>query len=649
MNTPEKKLKRGLPASLLLLLLAIFVVAVLLFSYKDLLSPSLSTLSVRDTPLRYSTSLTDLGAPEGQWLSGFPSYSSFSVPLARDAKFRKATLNFRATVDVSEKAVASLRIAINDVRTHEQVLRPGRNKIRLQLPVEPDQKDESEIRVSMSLDGEIGDMICHEDDENGAVVHILPETNIKVHLAEPIYSVRDVMALLPRDVTIALPTKPNNRHWVSFASDLGVRLSHLGYEVSFAPLGDIESMLERLDGNGLIVLGDLTSLEEKAFVSHDEYDEVAVPPIIVGDVADQRLLGITSPTPDAIAKLLTTPLERVASLATNNPIQLTTADLLGKTVQLDELNVDTSVQQIKFKKNWWINYSLADMPDGKIPNKLKLAFQLPAGPSEFIHMVHVELNNQLVGSYRVKAPGRADLLLALPREHHQLRNRLSVNLQRYRDLGGCQVADARYPIQLLPDSALLFSDARSVVEGFADMPKQFRRGLQVRMPLKFTGDEAPAALNVLLPVLAEFLPFDDRADFLWVKEDSEAAPTKPYIAFQHVPPSTATKLKLEETQLIVTQQSTVPQAIELVDKVISVEHVISRYKSSKSNRNVAVHGLVVLHSENTPKKVQAKFAWQDTVILPDRDMPIEVLSNGSIPHISATRLDKHSDYKIEAR
>lgn len=634
------------------LTVTVLLIAALFGFFSDLITPPFNK---GEDPLRYSRTLEELRMPEGQWLSGLPSYASFEIPLPLDVHVKKANVDLNMITDVNENAVASLRVSINGRRVYETTLSTGRKKLTLQFPIEYGLDQGKRLRVAVSLIGAVGGNICIDDEDAGAMVQVLPDSGIQVQLREPVYSVRDAFAMMPTEIKIALPVLKDNKAWMRLAAAIGVHLSHLDYDVSFIPLGELAQIVKRFPDAGIIALGDIQTLVQKGFDTGNSLGESA-PKLMTSSVENRLVLGITSTdATEAISVLASNPMLSLASRRGSSPHKLTDlrSSVTDRDVSLNSFGVDSTVQQVRFRRSWTVRYAIPDMPGAEIPERLRVRIRLPEGPSDFVNLVHVELNDNLIGSQRTLSPGDSDMVFELPRSLQRLRNKLLITLQRQRDETGC--LEVRFPVQILPDSALLLSSrqANADAEGFIELPRFFNAGMRVLVPSDYAGTEAPETLSVLLPVLAEFLAFGEIPDIDITDPSSDEIPTTPFMAYQYTPAGTDAivyqPLQYSNGKRIVVDDNggRVVQDIDLINKAIAVEHVVSR-KLIDKKRDVyqTTQGLVVTRSENSPKLIHADFGWENVLVFPDKEEGFEILKDGQIPLREDMRRDNGLLYHL---
>jgi hypothetical protein len=129
----DRPRERRVPRSAIAFLgVAVLLVAGLLVWGDELRSPTGDVLDLSSVPseLSYERTLADLGTTEGIWLSGFPSYASFTVPLPADSGVvGTSELVLQLDQDVSPNEVVVLRTSVDGRRVREQTLDAGRTDV----------------------------------------------------------------------------------------------------------------------------------------------------------------------------------------------------------------------------------------------------------------------------------------------------------------------------------------------------------------------------------------------------------------------------------------------------------------------------------------------------------------------------------------
>ena len=155
--------------------------------------------------------------------------------------------------------------------------------------------------------------------------------------------------------------------------------------------------------------------------------------------------------------------------------------------------------------------------------------QVPVTSDDSRWLVQVEVNGQLAGSERLRGGDAAqEVRVAIPAGVEMLRNELAVSLTRDRDLGGCNMRQTEYDVQVLPSSRLVLGGTGT---GFTRIPSTFTRGFVVNLASSAT--ERPAGtLTGLVPTLAEFSGWQQQPRFAW-----DAVPARRPFLYVGEPPA----------------------------------------------------------------------------------------------------------------
>ena len=492
---------------------------------------------------QYQVSFADAGHEDGLVVSGYPSYASATLPLVRDQKTRAVRLVLNGRQDVSQDAVTALRVTVNGRRVMERVLAPGQRDFNWVFDLSDQLDGSTEARIGVQLAGDVSAEVCHSDRSMGAVLSLAPDSGLEIELQGPLTSVRDVLALTPRHVVIALDQGDD---WFEISTRLGARLNRNGFAVTMMDLADataaVESGLE-----GVILAGSRENLQRAGFMP---VGEGAPAGASLWRRAGATMVAVTDPERIDTVRFLTSELSTIARGASVDPVQFLSAQ--GPAVlTLDALGVDTSVQQVSDRREWRFTYELANAPEGRVAEGVGLDFRLPDGPSGVTTVAHVALNGQLIDSRRLGGSGQVRYRVDLPAQGQGLNNEIAIALQRQREDGGCEISQQRYPVQLASDSALLF-DAGPQGRGFTALPAQFARGLDVRLPDMMSSGQRLVIARVTAEALALFAPSDAVLNYQFVASDNgRSEPVeRPFLAINTTPANVRSPLRVYADRLV---------------------------------------------------------------------------------------------------
>ncbi|WP_440958072.1 hypothetical protein ACFELO_12370 [Oceanicaulis sp. LC35] len=557
----------------------------------------------------YEVSFADAGHEDGLVVSGYPSYASATLPLVRDQKTRALRLVLNGRQDVSNEAVTALRVTVNGRRVMERVLAPGQRDFNWVFDLTDQLDGSTEARVGVQLAGDVSAEVCHSDRSMGAVLSLDPNSGVEIELDGPLTSVRDVLALTPRHVVIALD---DGDDWFEIATRLGARLNRNGFVVTMMDIADaplaVEAGLE-----GVILAASRENLQRAGF---QPVGDGAPAGASLWRRAGATMVAVTDPERIDTIRFLTSELSTIARGVSVDPVQFLSTQ--GPAVlTLEALGVDTSMQQVSDRREWRFDYELANAPHGRVADGVGLDFRLPDGPSGVTTVAHVALNGQLIDSRRLAGAGQVRYRVDLPAQGQGLTNEIAVALQRQRDDGGCEISQQRYPVQLSSDSALLFDGARNE-RGFTALPQSFANGLEVRLPDMMSAQQRLVMARVAAETLALFAPADTVLSYRFVPTDNgRSEPVgRPFLAINNAPANVQSPLRVYADRLVMQAGEGMDVDVRALSDLTLLQ--VSRAELSPAELNgapVYVPGLVVHAIDDAPSMLGAYLGQGTTAII----------------------------------
>lgn len=553
--------------------------------------------------------LGSVGERDGLIVSGFPAYASTTLPLVRDQEPKSVRLVLTGEQDISERSTIALRLTVNGRRIMERVLAPGRREFTWVFDLTEDVIDAPQAQIALQLLGDLPADLCHNDRSMGAVIALSPESGLEIDLARPLTSLRDALALMPRDVRIAMAEGPE---WFETAARLGGRLNRDGYRIEMIDIGQAgEAALDTT--RGLILLAPPETLRRAGFTR--ERTEAGASLYQRGAAS---YVALTDPGRFETIRFLTSELLSLARTDQIDPVVFDAAGRRADLVPVSEFGVDTTIQNVAEGREWRLDYTLAAMPGGLIPDAIYLDMRLPEGPEGFTNLAHVELNGELIDSRRLQSGEGNMFSVALPAERQALSNELAVVLQRHRDQGGCEITQRRYPVQLSESSGLVVA-AGDGASGFTALPGAFSQGVVVRLPDTIDAAERLVAARITAETIAHFVPKDAPIRFeSAMTENGESGPIElPFIAINNAPSNTDAPLRIIADRLIV--ESDVPggrtdvRALADLTVLQSVSAAIADPRDAR--RTIAVPGLTVHAIDEAPAIGAAALGRQRVAIV----------------------------------
>ncbi|BDT86887.1 hypothetical protein GV791_18265 [Nocardia cyriacigeorgica] len=459
----------------------------------------------------FSTSLADLGRPDGTWLTSDAPSTSFLVDLPVDSARDQTRIQLSGSTQVAEDSTVFLIVSVDGQQIYQRELPRGENPLDDLIDIPGRAAADGQVRVQVRTRGNLHHETCTSDRAAGMVIHLDPATVVEAALDEPIHTVRDAVATWGHSLTL-VPTDLSDQ-WRSTAAELGIALTRAGYEVTY------RDELPDSQVHNAILLGPAQRLADTT--DWDAAEGLGTEDgVALGTVGHTPVLAVVEADPGVISQLLTTPAVVTADQGATDPQAVATAARTGDAVGLDALGTDLSEAQITESHRWRARYALAQLPGARLPRAVRVAFQLPASPPDLTWLLNVELNGRLVDS-RPLAHTSEPFSIPLPPDAQLLDNTLTLTVQRDRDLGGCDVRVSSYPIQLLATSALELGDDPG--SGFTAVARELAAGPVIYLPAADSRDTTDL-LDAAVPVLARFLPAQQPPQFRWNAEPAGGAP-----------------------------------------------------------------------------------------------------------------------------
>jgi len=558
----------------------------------------------------HKVSFEDSGSRDGLVVSGFPSYASTSLALVRDQAPRTVRLVLSGEQDVSPEAVTALRVTVNGRRVMERVLAPGRRSFNWVFDLTQELSNEPGARVAFQLMGDLPDHLCHNERSMGAMVSFDARSGLEIELDGPLSSVRDVMALTPRKVTIALQ---EGEAWLELAARLGASLSRNGYQVDMINLADAAARL-RPGERGVILAASPEALQRAGFNPVRERTSAGAG---LYRRAGVTMVALTDPARFDTVRFLTSEAASMARGDSIDPVAFNVRQGQTPLIPVSTFGVDTSIHNITNSREWRFDYALSQMPGGRLPEALTVDLRLPEGPDGFTNIAHVQLNGQMIDSRRVAAGMNNRYAVALPAARQGLGNDIAITVQRHRDEGGCAISQQRFPVQLSDESGLVASQTGRG-EGFASLPRDFAGGLTVRLPSGLSGQERLVIARVTAETLARFAPHDAALDFQFTETDNgiSRAIDRPFLSVNATPSNAQAPLRVYADRVVMDADGGSQVDVRALSNLTLLQASRARINpDAPQSRAVYAPGLIINAIDNAPSMYGARFGSQWVAIV----------------------------------
>ncbi|WP_404406418.1 hypothetical protein [Pelagibacterium halotolerans] len=345
-------------------------------------------------------------------LAGFPDRTQVRFPLPSGLDAQQGELNLTIRSDIADGGDGRLSVAVNGRPRGEIVLNEGIAEHKIDIAVERGDLLGAYLEVELAANGTTtGGQICPTSAVNsGAAITLAEQSVLTVETASPVEG---------GDVIVATMQQPFNVH-------LGET------EMEQARAIGLAHYLSRRGIDTVFSEGDRTPALELV----PEADE----PLTTRD-GDVVLAGGAAG------------LRRIAALRASLP------ETVGWPAFAADFDVTTTEVDFRGKRHWRLQYDLAALENGMMPERLDVA--LKTGPltpgSDWL--VHVSLNGHLLESRRLD--GQADVerwSVALPSSLQYISNALDIELVD--TSSSDDVCEARLSVkaQLLPETRLVIAD-----------------------------------------------------------------------------------------------------------------------------------------------------------------------------------------------
>lgn len=449
----------------------------------------------------YRRTFDEVASPGVIRLAGFPTAASMTLPVPVDAQPSNITIHLDGESQLAVSGQFTLTVFAGGQPVRQIALQPGNTTISSTIDVDPTAISNGSVRLLFKVDGVPTRPKCTLDDRGtGSLVIIKGTSYLGADLAGSITTVRDRMASLFHDVTIYTPVNladgADAAQWYETAQNLGIALTQTGYQVRYAALPTRDTDIEP---NGSILIGSLAALKQAGWRTTSTKPSA----IVVGKVASAAVLAVTAPMPLA-GVYLTSPALAAGDSPSGWARQLTLTGSAPNRVSLDTLGITTTPLQIADSHTWNINYSLADMPAGRVPARFAAYFSTPSGLTGWNWQVTVTLNNRVLYDGPLASGVHQAVVVDLPASGQRLQNGLSVTVQRDRITGGCDQRTTPYTVQLEPGSGFVVGGAGDPGE-LVNAPSHLQHTDSVVVQAS-AARESQNALTATVPTLAAVLP-----------------------------------------------------------------------------------------------------------------------------------------------
>jgi hypothetical protein len=509
-----------------------------------------SAASARIGMIASQISLADVGFGAGFRFANLGGRREIFVPVPRGADINPTDLVLTLDDMSAHDARRNLEVQIND-RSVAAIALDGKSIGRVvRIPLTSVRPRDGFLKLSFLYSGAATQDRCIDVRYVGDSLTIRPESAVQIDVvSKGMLDVATTVALLPRDVVVALPSRrltPSD-----FASALTVArfLTASGRRVSFRRGGNLSEFVARNEAGrwsgGLVIIGtadDVTGQTDLPLVT------VAGPSAGFGSIAVVSVAGLPAllvsdaTTPARASRLLASPslaMTRGVNAASVGAVP--TPKLPSDRISFDQLSVAPALGEVFGRAELAIAISNRSLPAGTFMSRLLLDITVAPDEAGEKAVVSVFVNEHLLGSTIAASGEPTRLDLALPAGLVGNAANIRAVVQRRSSQGDCRFEPQGYPAQILGSSSLILGTAATRPHDFSDLSARWADGIEVLIP--DTAGENPAPfLGLLSSVLSMLSPDTAPVTVKFTAAGSPAVPTAAFIAVSNVPPKGATPL-----------------------------------------------------------------------------------------------------------
>jgi hypothetical protein len=486
-----------------------------------------------------SIALADIGFKDGIRLANLGARREVFVPLPQDANVKLAELTLSYDDLTAFKARRNLEVLVND-RSIAAVPLEGNDTGRtLRVPLVGTSVRDGFIKLTFLYSGAATPDRCIDVRYVGDSLTIRPDTAIDVEFhAGALRDVTTIAALMPRDVTVALPERALSGSEFAAALTVARALAATGRRSDFSVGPAKESEPAEADGrqrwmHGMIVIG-------APVTGAIPGDSAATVPgvlsaIRVGGMPALLLSDVT--TSMRAARLLATPamaaargMARVAVAGVAKP-QLPT-----DRVTFDQLGLRSPPVDVYGRAELSATLDTRKLPANTQASRLALDVLVAPDGAGDKAVVSLFINGHFLASTVAATDGPTHLEQPLPEGLVGTVANINVVVQRRSAAGDCRFEPQGYPAQILGSSAVILSPS-GMPHDFADLATRWANGIEVLVPPDAARQPQHdiALLSAVLSALSpQIAPVTVRF------AEPGAAPSAPFIAVSTMPPQGAT-------------------------------------------------------------------------------------------------------------
>ncbi len=502
-----------------------------------------------------SIALADLGFKNGIRLANLGARREIFMPLPQDADLKVSELTLSYDDLTAFKARRNLQVLVNDLSVAAVPLEGSGVNRTLSVPLAGISVRDGFIKLTFLYSGAATPDRCIDVRYVGDSLTIRPSTAINVEFnADAIHGVTTIAALMPHNVTVALPERALSASELAAALTVGRALTATGRHSEFSTGVNPPAATSDADGRrhwtrGTIVIG----APYTGAIPADAANEIpgTLSAIRVGGVPALLLSDVS--TSLHAARLLATPLLSAArGMASVAVADVTKPQVSTDLITFNQLGLRSPAVDVYGRAKLTAAIDLRELPANKHPSRLALdVLVAPDGAGEKA-VVSLFINGYFLASTVAVTDGPTRFEQPLPEGLVGTVANIAVVVQRRSAAGDCHFEPQGYPAQILSSSAVILSPAETPYD-FADLATRWTDGVEVLVPpdaARHPRHDLALLTGVLSALSPQFAPVTVRL------AEPGSSPSAPFVAVGSVPPQGASpRVRFDRGQVAVKDRS----------------------------------------------------------------------------------------------
>lgn len=423
-----------------------------------------------------AVSVADLGFLGGWTFEGLGAHQrSFHFPIPQHTPIREARFRLGYTAAAGLMPHSILRVEVNGQPLHSRQLHhEGSQWIELSIPQEAFRGEKRDF-ISLTLHASLlmTDDRCIDERVRAGFLHLDPSSSLQLTLGATDDTISGAWERLPRHTTVSLSADADELSFVNalqvthqlIREGKQVEITHLPQlgDILIAPAAELETALGKqaggaeawasADANANLRLLNLPGRQIITLAPEDRHAPAA----------------LTGSGWLPLAHAPATTVRRAESLHSQPPAS-------AEEIALSRLSKDWEIREVARGAEWHVPLGANRTPVGLIPDRLRLIVTSPALFDPTPMMLYAYVGNTLQDARALKG-GTEEITLHF--KQHSMRgiiDDLRLEVRRDPSTAPCSTMITTHPVQISPDSSIVFARDGRGVQDFGDLPRAFSGG-----------------------------------------------------------------------------------------------------------------------------------------------------------------------------